>query len=319
MCALASAATVLGASIFEAASIGFATVEGGTSGGGPGARVVRVSTVAELTAAVGEKNTEPTIAVLTELISGSGMVRLGSNKTIVGAAPGAGLTGVGLMAHRQRNIVVRNIAVSKVAHGDGFTMERTHHVWVDHCEFFSERTGPGRDKNYYDGLIDVTHGSDFVTISNTFLHDHWKASLVGHSDRNAAEDTGRLRITYANNHWRDVGSRTPSLRFGTGHVLNSLFERASTGINARMGAQVLVENNVFHDVRRPIESVSSSTQGFITAVGNDFGGVAVTAPASNISGIDLPYNYTLVPTDSVAASLEGVVGTTLTWDDLPEA
>jgi pectate lyase len=43
------------------------------------------------------------------------------------------------------------------------------------------------------GLLDITHAADFVTISwNTFA-DHWKALLFGHSDNNAAEDTGKLR------------------------------------------------------------------------------------------------------------------------------
>ena len=35
---------------------------------------------------------------------------------------------------------------------------------------------------------------DYVTISNSYLHDHWKGSLVGHSDNNQAEDTGHLYV-----------------------------------------------------------------------------------------------------------------------------
>lgn len=49
--------------------------------------------------------------------------------------------------------------------------------------------------SYYDGLCDVTHASDWVTISNTYFHDHYKVSLVGHSDSNADEDTGHLTGT----------------------------------------------------------------------------------------------------------------------------
>lgn len=45
-----------------------------------------------------------------------------------------------------------------------------------------------------------------------------KGSLVGHSDSNAAEDVGHLRVTYANNHFYNVRSRGPLLRFGTCHV-----------------------------------------------------------------------------------------------------
>lgn len=62
-------------------------------------------------------------------------------------------------------------------------------------EFYSDLA---HDKDYYDGLIDITHASEWVTISNTYLHDHWKASLIGHSDNNAAQDTGHLHVTQHN-------------------------------------------------------------------------------------------------------------------------
>ena len=72
----------------------------------------------------------------------------------------------------------------------------------------------------YDGLLDITHGCTGVTVTNSFvriknassinalnahlflpkLHDHWKASLVGHSDNNGDEDKA-LRVTYASNYW----------------------------------------------------------------------------------------------------------------------
>lgn len=104
-------------------------------------------------------------------------------------------------------------------------------------------------------LRQVTHASEWVTISNSYFHDHSKASLVGHSDSNAAEDTGHLHVTYANNHWNNVGSRAPSVRFGTAHVYNSYYEAIeTTGINTRMGAQVLVESTVFNGVKNPLLS-----------------------------------------------------------------
>lgn len=37
--------------------------------------------------------------------------------------------------------------------------------------------------------------------------------LIGHSDNNGAEDKGHLRITYHGNHFLNVNSRVPSLRF----------------------------------------------------------------------------------------------------------
>lgn len=74
--------------------------------------------------------------------------------------------------------------------------------------------------------------------SNTYFHDHYKASLAGHSDSNADEDTGKLHITYANNYWKNINSRQPLLRFGTAHVINSYYEGGTVGesaVNTRMG------------------------------------------------------------------------------------
>jgi pectate lyase len=90
------------------------------------------------------------------------------------------------------------LKISKVlaANGDAITIQASKNVWIDHVDLSSDLD---HDKDYYDGLLDVTHGSDWVTISNSYLHDHWKASLVGHSDSNGSEDTGHLTVTYANN------------------------------------------------------------------------------------------------------------------------
>jgi pectate lyase len=118
------------------------------------------------------------------------------------------------------------------------------------------------DKDYYDGLMDVTHASEWITISNTYLHDHWKASLIGHSDNNAAEDTGHLHVTQHNNYWANIGSRTPSLRYGTGHVYNSYFENMNTGIDSRDGAEILVQSNVFVNVTEPCASLYSDNTGY---------------------------------------------------------
>ena len=49
-----------------------------------------VSTLAEFTAAVSEKNAAPVIVFIKGVISGSAKVRVGSNKTILGL-PGAGI------------------------------------------------------------------------------------------------------------------------------------------------------------------------------------------------------------------------------------
>jgi pectate lyase len=150
------------------------------------------------------------------------------------------------------------------------------------------------DKDYYDGLLDITHASDHVTVSWSKFSDHWKGSLIGHSDSNSAEDTGKLHVTYHHNHWNNVNSRLPSLRFGTGHIFSSCFENTPTsGVNVRMGAHVLVEESHFRNVTLPIvTNLSSKVEGTATSKNNIFeGGEArITKPAA----ISIPYKYTLV-------------------------
>jgi pectate lyase len=41
-------------------------------------------------------------------------------------------------------------------------------------------------KDFYDGLLDITHAGDFLSVSWNHLHDHFKVTLVGHSDNNGS-------------------------------------------------------------------------------------------------------------------------------------
>ncbi|TVY26093.1 putative pectate lyase B [Lachnellula hyalina] len=151
------------ATITDIATTGYATQNGGTTGGN-GGTVTTVSTLAQFTTAV----------------------RVGSNKSIIGKS-GATLVGIGLYINKSANVIVRNIISQKVlaANGDG---------------------------------IGIQISTNWVTVSNSYLHDHYKASLIGHSDNNGAQDTGHLHVTQHNNYWENIGSRTPSIRFGTGEI-----------------------------------------------------------------------------------------------------
>lgn len=75
------------ASISDAATLGYASQNGGTTGGSRGT-VTTVSTLAQFTAAVDEDDSTPRIIVVSGTISGETDIRIGSNKTIVGL-PGA--------------------------------------------------------------------------------------------------------------------------------------------------------------------------------------------------------------------------------------
>ncbi|KEY69465.1 hypothetical protein S7711_02005 [Stachybotrys chartarum IBT 7711] len=288
-------------------AFGFASLNGGTKGGAGGS-VTTVSTLPQFTAAVSEKDTAPRIVFVKGIIKGSDKVRVGSNKSVIGLA-NSGFEGIGLHIRRQSNVIIRNIKSSFVTadNGDAVKIEESTNVWVDHSEFWSARVD---DKDYYDGLVDSSHGSDFVTISYTYFHDHWKASLAGHSD-SSTTDKGKLRITYANNYWKNVYSRTPLLRFGTAHIYNSYYEGIATGVNSRMGAQALVESTVFKDAEYPLTSRDSKEVGFIVQKDVVLGGGIVDAPVGTISSV--PYSYSLLGSGRVASTVPGQAGAILSF------
>ena len=96
---------------------------------------------------------------------------------------------------------------------DGITVQNSTRVWIDHNEFeseFSQELGP----DYYDGQLDTVRGSDWITISWNYFHDHWKSNLMGNSDVLRDVDFGKLHLTYHHNYWRNCGTRGPSGRFG---------------------------------------------------------------------------------------------------------
>ncbi|KAL6709613.1 hypothetical protein ACN47E_001041 [Coniothyrium glycines] len=291
------------ASVTDVATVGYATLNGGTTGGKGGATTT-VSTLAQYTAAVAG-NTAAVVVVSGTINGPAKNVKIGSNKTIIGLK-GAQLINVGNIIRDQKNIIIRNLKLSKVLaeNGDAIGVQSSTNIWLDHLDVSSDRD---HDKDYYDGLIDLTHAADFITVSNTYLHDHWKASLVGHSDSNAKEDTGHLRVTYVGNHWSNINSRAPSLRFGTAHIFNSYFD-VNDGINTRDGAQALVENNVFVGSKNPLYSTDA---GYAVAKGNDFGEGNNTALAGTLNSV--PYSYSLVATGSVKASVVGTAGQTLSF------
>lgn len=228
------------------------------------------------------------------------------------------------------------IAKVLAAYGDGITINLSTNVWVDHCDLSGDES-VGKDT--YDGLVDLSHAADFVTISHTYLHNHSKGTLVGHTDKNAAEDTGHLRVTYANNHFYKVDSRGPLLRFGTAHIFNNYYNEQSTGINTRMGAQALVESTVFENSgKKMVYSESSSSEGYVifrcrtyrgtwtcvwymnadimfryaVVIDTIFGGQSAnTAQAGTLTASSFPYTYSPLGSANVKASVTKEAGQTL--------
>lgn len=281
---------------------GYATLNGGTTGGAGGSTTT-VTTLSALRSAVSGDSAK--IVRINGIIQGDGeVVDVGSNTSILGVGSNSGLTGGGFRVKSKKNVIFRNLKLSSSpAPTDLIAIQLATNIWVDHNEFYSDLTS---GKDYYDGCLDITHAGDYVTVSWNYFHNHWKTSLIGHSDSNESEDTGKLRVTYHHNWFLNVGSRLPSLRFGTGHVYNQLMDTASeSGINSRVGAQMLIEYCQFINVDKPV--LTTDEGGYAVLRGNDYGGATPQTNPGTLSTV--PYSYVVdTSISSMAAAVKAGAG-----------
>ncbi|ORY26842.1 pectin lyase-like protein [Neocallimastix californiae] len=282
--------------------IGYASMNGGTNGGN-GGQTITVSNQSQLETALKGNNAK--IIKVNGIIKLNADVTVNSNTSLIGANKNSGITGAGLKIKNAKNIIIQNLKFSYClgSNKDCINAQKSTNIWVDHCEFFNDRN---HGKDYYDGLIDFTHASDYITISWNYVHDHYKASLIGHSDSNASEDTGKLHITYHHNYFKNVGSRLPSLRFGTGHVFNNVYENIeASSVNIRMGAKALVEGNVFRNANKPISTnLDSKQEGSVVQRNNDFGSTANSNSITRTDGLtSVPYQYSAENVNNVYNSV----------------
>ena len=278
---------------------GWATVSGnghGPTTGGCGGPTVTVTSLAQLQTEAGR--TTPEIIMVNGLFTGSGEVTVQSNKTVIGVGASSGLTGIGLSMQDVSNVIVRNMNISKVTAssgaGDAIHIQHADHIWIDHNSLSSDLDS-GHD--FYDGLVDITHAGDFVTVSWNHNFNHFKDSLLGHSDGNAAEDTGHLKVTYHHNWYDSSRERHPRVRFGeTVHVFDNYVLNAAPdyGVASTENAGLLVEDNVFENVGQACFSASgfaASGPGRLVAVNNQ---LINSGPCeTNGTVAPIPYSYHL--------------------------
>jgi pectate lyase len=248
------------------------------------------------------------------------------NVSILGVGTRGEFHGVGLSLRNSHNVVIRNLRIHHVDTGerDGITVQKkSTNVWIDHNEIYNEF--PNVDKDYYDGLVDIKDGAQYVTVSWNYMHDSWKMTLTAGGD--SPSSAGNY-ITFANNWFRNVNSRVPLVRRSHVHMLNNYFQDvADTAINARMGAQILVDRNYFENVGNGQEDeetgqihgpvgwfYGSNATGYWNLIGN----VYVNTPNAHLTStttFTVPYSYTaLTAQDARAQAMQnagvGVVAVT---------
>jgi len=331
--------------------IGFATLNGGTTGGTGGTEITAtsVSQVNDiLSARKKNKDTSPLIIKFDRKLTGSEVIACKevSNITFLGVGDKGELEGCGINIVKSKNIIVQNLKIHHTrAPMDAIGVENSQNIWVDHCELYNmigdcngdgivnpnDGDTEGGDVDWYDGLLDIKKSSEYITVSWNYFHDSYKTSLIGSSD---SDDYDR-KITFHHNVYSNVKSRTPSYRSGTGHMFNNYYVNVSgSGINSRVGAKLRIEGNVFENAgcgsvdsktgfaEGPIGSYYSSNIGYWDVRDNIFVDCKGNQPTTSTCSFNPPYDYSRVlqPASQVKETVlqyAGVQGNSIPTPSIP--
>lgn len=325
------------ASAATAAATGYATQNGGTTGGA-GGTTVRATTGTQIHAALcsrASSSTPITIEVEgtinhgnTTKVSGDSCntaadvieLKQISNVTIVGVGSGAVFDQLGIHVRESSNIVIQNVTVQNVKKsgsptsngGDAIGMESdVRNVWVDHVSLVAS----GGESAGYDGLFDLKDNTQYVTLSYSTLRNSGRGGLINSSD----SDLTSSYVTFHHNLYENIDSRAPLLRGGTAHIYNNHYVSLNeSGINSRAGAKAKVDNNYFEDSKDVLGTFYTDLAGYWQVSGNVFDNVTWSAagdennpagpdPVSNTS-VSIPYAYTLDQASCVPAVVDRTAG-----------
>lgn len=323
------------ASAATGSATGYATQNGGTTGGA-GGQTVRATTGTQIHAALCSRaasNTPITIEVEgtinhgnTAKVSGdscntaAGVIELKqiSNVTLVGVGSGAVFDQLGIHIRESSNIIIQNVTVRNVKKsgsptsngGDAIGMESdVRNVWVDHATLLAS----GGESEGYDGLFDMKDNTQYVTLSYSILRNSGRGGLIGSSE----SDLSNGYVTFHHNRYENIDSRAPLLRGGTAHAYNNHYVSLNeSGINSRAGAKAKVDNNYFEDSKDVLGTFYTDQRGYWQVSGNVFDNVTWSSPGAenypagpnpqSNTTVSIPYSYTL----DAAACVPDVVSRT---------
>jgi pectate lyase len=280
---------------------GYATLNGGTTGGGDATPVV-VTTAGQFRNLVGDGT--PRVIVVQGRIDLGSSVSIGSNKTIIGADAGSGLYG-GRINVGGRNYIFQNLILGPTR-GDIMEISGGTNVFVHKCEFV----------DCTDESLSIVRGADFVTVSwckfhFTESHSHAFGHLIGNrTDR--VSDRGKLHTTMHHNWYgAKVRGRMPRVRYGHVHIYNNYYN--SPGNNYCIGvgheSHIRLENSHFENVDSPWTDMDSPGSGEIGWTGLKFVGCSQPTYMPNAFPVFTPpYAYTVDPVDEVKAIVTAGAG-----------
>lgn len=111
-----------------------------------------------------------------------------------------------------------------------------------------------------------------------YVYGQKKAHLLGSSDEDTQDKA--IRVTFANNYYKNANSRLPRLRYGKVHEYNCVFDSqqmndqynignphiTGNGAISTCGGEMLLENCYIRGVRTPLRSGYKGPGGYINAV-----------------------------------------------------
>lgn len=307
---------------------GYATQNGGTTGGA-GGQTVRATTGTAIHQALcsrASSSTPITIQVEgtinhgnTAKVSGescntaAGVIELKqiSNVTLVGVGNGAVFDQLGIHIRESSNIIIQNVTVKNVKKsgsptsngGDAISMESdVRNVWVDHTTLEAS----GGESEGFDGLFDMKDNTQYVTLSYSTLRNSGRGGLIGSSE----SDVSNGFVTFHHNLYENIDSRAPLLRGGVAHMYNNHYKQLNeSGINSRAGARAKVDNNYFEDSKDVLGTFYTDAAGTWHVSGNIFDNITWSAKGTdnNPAGPDVkstttvsvPYSFGLDPANCV--------------------
>ncbi|WP_228893232.1 pectinesterase family protein [Pseudoduganella aquatica] len=334
---------------------GWAGQAGGTAGGSAAisSYIYTVNNRAQLLAALNNGGNNPKIIKLVGTVDMSegipyantgdqaarGVIRMKPNTTLIGDGANAGIINGHIQVTNISQVIIRNLKIvapcdvgpiwdpTDGSTGnwnsayDGIALSGADHVWVDHVSFsdgaMTDNLLPienGMVKQCHDGALDITNASDYVTASYNYFTQHRKNNLIGSSD-SASADEGKLRVTFSNNVFRDVTSRSPRVRYGQVHLFNNYFVGSKDeplygyeySVGAGYNSKILSNANVFEIAgTTSCAQVVKNPGGTATGAFKDTGSLLNGAPLAGCTISDSvswtpPYAFTARPTALVKA------------------
>jgi pectate lyase len=314
---------------------GYATQNGGTTGGA-GGQTVRATTGTAIHTALCTRASSSTPIIIqvegtinhgnTTKVSGDSCntaadkieLKEISNVSIIGVGSGAVFDQLGIHIRDSSNIIIQNVTIRNVKKsgsptsngGDAIGMESTvRNIWVDHVNLLAS----GGESEGFDGLFDLKDNVQYVTLSYSTLRNSGRGGLVGSSE----SDRSNGFITYHHNLYENIDSRTPLLRGGIAHMYNNYYVSIhESGINSRAGARAKVDNNYFRNSKDVLGTFYTSEAGTWHTSGNILDNVTWSSPGSennpagpgmaSTTSVSVPYSYSL----DAASCVPTIVGQT---------